>query len=80
MFTINIYILLLLVLSIGAKVSVTCSGKDEGGWTAVNGGDHAARENKTGIQDNDNDIHSSSETANGTVCNSKEEAIQQVEN
>ena len=62
----------------GAKVTVTCSC--EGGWTVLNGGDHAAHENKTAIQDNDNDIHSSSETANGTVRKSKEEAVQQVEN
>ena len=39
-------------------MTVTCSG--EGGWTVVNGGDHAAQENKTAIQDSDN--------ANGTVC------------
>ena len=32
------------------------------------------------LQDSDNDIYSSSETANGTVCKSKEEAVQQVEN
>ena len=58
-------------------MTATCSG--EGGWTVVNGSDHTAQENKTGIQpvlqDSNNDIHSSNETANGTVCKSKEEAV-----